>query len=1173
MCHSFVDGGYDAPGWKWVKPTKDGVWAIYVPAQDDWSPEQKDHWRAEQQRKEQARLTKEAELHRNGLSVTARDKNIRAIAAHLGLTQKHREQLRGRGLSDEAIDAGLFFSVAPGLELPRSVSEKLAGVSSDGGRKVLRVGVTGYACPVFNGKGEAIGFQVRDEKPGAENKYRWAKSAFSSHLQNGELPLSLTGKGDSLFLTEGTGKPYFASHRLDIRCLGASGGLFLSSKGQFKAAIANEKNIIIAPDAGDILNPDVYRRWCKILKWLRKFEASVQVAWWGQVTKDCPDIDEISSLDDVQYLTPKDWYKVAFKAQQVAKDKAELEAIAQEWKTFTPDVLLREQYLSGAALMDLYRKHRPATMHIKSGLGTSKTGSILEFLVQLYLASDIEVIFMSDINRLLIQTVKRANETEGDKPGTYHLHQDEFYEYLDSGQWIAACFQSLPRWLEHQFDGKVIILDEICSVVRSAIDGDTLKGEGKQAQVLALFQAMLKRAALVVNLDGNLNDPTANFIDSLRGQQSLKIQNIQPNPHHHKFTLLDDEAIAFEVALMKLKAGLRVVVTSDNAAKLRTFYQQVIRDGVLGMEQIVIIDQDSTPEECPPDALEKPSQFWQQHPEKRLLIYSPAANRGFDLDGEALRNGVSLFDVEVGIFEGIISVDQVDQQLFRPRDPKLDRYLYVTEKGKPNPRPHSWQKKLDTLRDTLELTPAPAEIKTALIEGWEKSPWVAYENKLRAIANDAQQNFKQRVIEHLESKGCSVAPMLPPSDELLDNADNGAATRKTIRAELRAELEEIKVAAAHRLAIAPSDLNQLTKLQQDDPETYGDIKATDVARKIKLEKTLPGFQHSPQCTGENLYLLEENPEALQGLTLFAMLNYETLAIAQVEKRLFELARLYRKTGFAWLGDVKTDALLIKTLNSLGTPELMAKLEGQKFTKEDIQDWHDRASQQPHKRRLRGIVSKDAIKSLRAALKRLGFDVVTHGKGEGRKYAIAPMLPVELHREILIALEEKFTRQQVGSVDWEAVKIDPEKQAKNGGVSRSLSFIENRDVLTALESLPDKDYSDLEASKLFEPKITQNDPLLTPQNSPPKLVATESTIAPIEGQKGTLKDNPTAPDPNLIESTKAAIKALTRGSKAELRKLVYSNGIKAIATIAQWLDDAGGSGWVSSLNLWYRRGMA
>ncbi|AMA10638.1 hypothetical protein AWQ23_14370 (plasmid) [Picosynechococcus sp. PCC 73109] len=1067
----------------------------------------------------------------------------------MGLTQKHRQQLRGRGLDDAAIDAGLFFSVAPGLELPRSVSEKLPGVILRDGKKILHSGVTGFACPAFDEKGRAIGFQIRDENPDADNKYRWAKGSFSSHLQNGELPLNVVEKipqSESVWLTEGFLKPYVASHRLNISCIGSPGGNFLGSKTQLKAALEGASKIIIAPDAGDILNPNVYRRWCKHIKYFVKGGYDVAIAWWGQVAKDCPDIDELSSLDDVEYLSPKEFYKLAFQAQQVAKEKAELDALRGQWITYTPDVTLNEQWLSGEALMEIYRQHKPATMHIKSGLGTSKTGSIIEFLIKLYLASDIEVIFMSDINRLLLQTVERANKTPGEAPATFHLHADEAYDWLDSGQWFAACFQSLMRWLEHQLDGKIVVIDEVCSVVRSAIDGDTLKGEGRQAQILARFEAMLKRAALVITLDGNLNDETAQLIDSIRGQKSLKIQNFQPSPAHHKFTLLDDEAIAFELALMKLKAGLRVVVTSDNAAKLRTFYQQVLRDGILNPEQIVIIDQDSTDQECPDDALNKPSEFWQNNPDKKLLIYSPAANRGFDLDGEALKEGVSLFDVEVGIFEGIISVDQVDQQLFRPRDPKIDRYLYLTEKGKPNPRPHSWRKKLDNLKDMVGLTNAPDEVRTVLIEAWEKSPWVQYEDKLRAIADDAQQNFKQRVIEHLEAKGCSVVPMLPPSDELVNDADNGAATRKAIRDELKAELQEKQMAAARRLAAAPSDLSRLDQLKETDPETYGDIRGVDVARKIKLERTLPGFQHSPQCTGENLYLLEQNPEALQGLTLFAMLNHEQLAIAQVEKRLFELERLHRKTGFAWLGDIKTDALLIKTLNALGTPELMTKLDGEKFTKEAIEEWHSKALEQPHRKRLKGIVRKDIIRSFRAAMRRLGFDVTAHGQGNTRKYAIAPMLPTELHREVLTAIEEKFSRQQVGSVDWGAVKNGHGNEAKNTGSAEACSFIENSVVLNP-EKLPNgKASSDLEASKKIEQKTAHFCGAEPGQNAPP-------------------------PEQNLADQVQAAIVTLTQGSRAKIQTLIHAHGWQKIREIALWLDSCGGSGWANALNLWFRPG--
>lgn len=274
--------------------------------------ENEDRLRLERQRIYQERLAAEAEAHRNGLSRADRDKNIRLIANHVGLDSAHRQALKDRGLSDEAIAKGLFFSVTHGQLLPGSVSDRFAGCRLFNGQRLLSVPYevqSGIACVAFDYEGLAIGYQVRNDDKTSKLKYPWAKSLFLSNLQSGELPISVIGRSPQIFLTEGILKPFVTSHRLGIRCIGASSGAFTASPLQLKAALGSAKNIVICPDAGDILNPKVLARWQKVID-LFKFPCQVRIAWWGQVTKKSPDIDELDTLDGVQFLTLPEWRRL-----------------------------------------------------------------------------------------------------------------------------------------------------------------------------------------------------------------------------------------------------------------------------------------------------------------------------------------------------------------------------------------------------------------------------------------------------------------------------------------------------------------------------------------------------------------------------------------------------------------------------------------------------------------------------------------------------------------------------------------------------------------------------------------------------------------------------------------------------------------------------------------------
>jgi hypothetical protein len=192
--------------------------------------------------------------------------------------------------------------VYPNDDVPPSIPPNLPGVI---GGKIAASGV-GIACLAFDSEGRAIGYQIRLENV-TDSKYRWAKGLTSSHLPNGELPITVIGndkESDRVWLSEGILKPFVAAHKHGINTLGAAGGYFSGAANQIKNAIGPYKELIICPDAGDINNHHVMLRWEKQITFLESLGKSLLIAWWGQKTKDEDDIDELASLDQVGFITP-----------------------------------------------------------------------------------------------------------------------------------------------------------------------------------------------------------------------------------------------------------------------------------------------------------------------------------------------------------------------------------------------------------------------------------------------------------------------------------------------------------------------------------------------------------------------------------------------------------------------------------------------------------------------------------------------------------------------------------------------------------------------------------------------------------------------------------------------------------------------------------------------------
>jgi hypothetical protein len=300
MCHGHIDFDPQHPEWHYLGSSSNGVWGKFVPRKDrDFD---RTEWLEKKLERERDRLEREREHAKNALTIPERDKALRKLSQSLGLSRWHRQALLDRGLTDSQIESGLFFSIYPKDDVPPGIPPNLPGVING---KIAAGGV-GIACLAFDGERRAVGYQIRLENV-TDSKYRWAKGLASSHLPNGELPIShiINDKeSDRVWLTEGILKPFVAAHKHGINTLGAAGGHFSGSPNQVRDAIEVYREVILSPDAGDINNPQVMLRWSKEIKFLESLGKPISIAWWGQKTKDDDDIDELSGLEAIEFIAP-----------------------------------------------------------------------------------------------------------------------------------------------------------------------------------------------------------------------------------------------------------------------------------------------------------------------------------------------------------------------------------------------------------------------------------------------------------------------------------------------------------------------------------------------------------------------------------------------------------------------------------------------------------------------------------------------------------------------------------------------------------------------------------------------------------------------------------------------------------------------------------------------------
>ncbi|NJN11586.1 MAG: hypothetical protein HC815_27875 [Richelia sp. RM1_1_1] len=261
------------------------------------------------------------------LSEEERDKQYRSILNQLKLNETHRNHLADvRGLGD-FIDFIGFRSWSK--QLVENVSADLPGVVTADGNLYLS-GQSGLFLPIHNEFGQIIAFQIRPEDT-SNGKYKWGSSAPGGgngpRLDNGEMPLAFCRPESielpSIGLAEGILKAWSVACNLKQIIIGASGAAWDCSPKLFKRyleEIASEQktslsNLIVDlyVDAGMLSNQHIMLRYHQTIKLLQEWECKIRIAWWGQFSKDDPDIDDLilqGSRYKITYISIDEWMKL-----------------------------------------------------------------------------------------------------------------------------------------------------------------------------------------------------------------------------------------------------------------------------------------------------------------------------------------------------------------------------------------------------------------------------------------------------------------------------------------------------------------------------------------------------------------------------------------------------------------------------------------------------------------------------------------------------------------------------------------------------------------------------------------------------------------------------------------------------------------------------------------------
>lgn len=686
---------------------------------------------------------------------------------------------------------------------------------------------------------------------------------------------------------------------------------------------------------------------------------------------------------------------------------------------FTPNIKLSEKYLSADILLNAIGKDNflGKVIGVKSGLGTNKTGSTLD-LINNPIFNDLGCLGLSDINRLLLQFVARAS---GGKRYFYHLQTQlddmgkEFFIGENSSN-VAACFNSLSLFKDNNnFDNRIVIIDESMSVVQTLLDGGTTRGYADQQFLYQKLRECLKRAALVIVLDGNLTDENVHLVAQIAEKESIKIENTfkRENPHHFNFVSNEDTLKA--LFLDDIAAGKTVNYSTDNQGQMREIYELILSKKLLKKEQIIIVDKESTEDEAPPEFLSNPDKYLEQN-DIKLLLNSPSMGRGFDIQWSG-------FDSQFGLFDGVLSLDQIEQMPLRIRDTNLERYIFVATKMKANDGKYS--------KNTYAEKYAAEQLAKYLNIDKEVILKDIINDELAIYGLNSLKFFKEyeKYLSHylplfFLMKGHSIS---------FSNAKNHFLDKENI-AELKAKKEKEFIEKIERQCANFSadkeykeslpqieneikDINEKLSnslfLDNDYKEFLESEKAQlseqkEIAKaaikenkklKEKMDKFIPNISSSDRLKNDHILKLtvsEQLKDYYQPLVLLTCLKHGIDNDSDFKKQIYNFTKAARLYGTIWLNGLDKNYLILEQLKKIDILTIIDSLKGKEFLAGELPKYLDTFKVNGiWENELFGEKPKKLITQFARLLECIGYGLKAAQKRKDVFYTIVPLISLDV----------------------------------------------------------------------------------------------------------------------------------------------------------------------------------
>lgn len=1011
MCMTGLGGSLSDSLYRYTRDSSDGTWGVYVLIDPNYKKPSEE---AIQARKEKRAAEEKARRERfwASLSNSDRNKNYLAIHKKLGLLSADKEQLKKRGLTDEQIEKGKFFSIRGENELPTTISLQFAGVNpkNSTANSIGYSKTNGFTCPARSYEGEIIGYQIRNNNPTEEfsAKYYWAKSRkiegteVTSHLQNGELPLTYHGTGkDTLYIVEGILKPYIAHCLHDIDVVGAAGGQWSSSPQQLIHIAKNYKEIVIIPDGGAVANRGICNQINNVKELiLKELGIEIKIAWYEQYEKSDGDIDEIESFEPT-LIDFNTWDAISQKVQFRKEKKVKLSA----YTSYKADKTFNVQFIADS-LKDKIDGCK--VFGVKSAKNTGKSFWLKELVEEI------------DTRYILLGNRKTLTKTLSQElPHFTYVDMSVSADdcemiWEEENNWkhrLAIVLDSLLKLKNIDFNGSIVLIDEAEQFLDSLLLGKTHVKKFR-GQILAVLMEKLKEAGAIILCDADLSDFTVDYFAKASGKPSYKIENTYNENNRNLFLYEKEEEILSNLHEF-IETGDNVMVVSDSKKQLTALHDVYSAKGI----KCLLLTRENL----------------NDHPDLHKYILNKGAlikkNKiQIVLGSPVIQSGISIeigdyFSAYFGLFKGVVSPNVARQMLIRDRG-QCDRHVWTAPRGLSYQNDFDANQITESQRFKEYILPESTQYMQ-FAEGidWEdaviKVATLMKQNKtckdlnVTAVANLVAKTNLQRsdygeiLIEQLKTEGYSTTEI---GSFEVDSEITGLVELQRI---LNNEKEALRITRADDI-----DDNQAKVLGNKDGLKEAD---RDKLAKYHFKKRLPEVPVNPDLILE--YVVKDSYRKINAIENYVLaLNPDTSKKLDIQN-LNYLLHQSEKGGIFWVNDSRTRALMSNLFHSLPI---------QKWIEEDLVEINDDLfdTMNKHRKTLKMYGIKWCKKSYRLPvvkklLKLFGFTTYSKSK---EVYGIKPVVNIEDFNLFINSLTKKYNCEI--DIKYTPLQHENEKSAYN-----------------------------------------------------------------------------------------------------------------------------------------------